>query len=337
MDPTDPNSAVQQGGGSLGLPDLQTPPTPFTGAALPVQGPNPGVVTIDQVLQLLRDDRLRGFKIDVETDTLIEADQAKEKAQRTEFVQSVGEFIAKAGPIAQAMPPLAPLIGGLLQFAVRGFKVGQELEELIESSMHKAGMLLENPPPKPPPPEEMAKLQGIQAKTQAEMAKAQADLQMAQIEAQGKVAQLQAQMQATDQKHAADLQAMSQKHEMEMTRMAADMQNQREKHQMEVHKHGLQMQQAAQSHDLAMTGKQADIEGKKQTTDAKVNAKAGKTAEGKPNEVAQIAEAVKALHEHISAPKKVVRDANGRVIGVEVAGKVKHAKRDASGRVTDLG
>jgi hypothetical protein len=181
---------MPQGGPSpMGLPDLQTPPTPFNGAQLPVLGPDPSVVTIDQVMQLLRDDRLRGFRIDVETDSLIEADQQAEKQQRTEFVQSVGEFIAKVGPIAQAMPPLAPLVGGLLQFAVRGFKVGQELEELIETTMHKAGMLLENPPPKQPSPDEQIKLEGIKAKTQAEIQKAQIDGQVSQMDAQARMRQ----------------------------------------------------------------------------------------------------------------------------------------------------
>ncbi|MDN5006423.1 hypothetical protein ACFQZO_37050, partial [Bradyrhizobium sp. GCM10027634] len=41
-------------------------------------GPPP--VTIDAVMQLLRNERMRGFKIDVETDSLVEADQNQEKA-----------------------------------------------------------------------------------------------------------------------------------------------------------------------------------------------------------------------------------------------------------------
>lgn len=266
MDPT-AMPAPQGGPSPMGLPDLQTPPTPFNGAQLPVLGPDPSVVTIDQVMQLLRDDRLRGFRIDVETDSLIEADQQAEKQQRTEFVQSVGEFIAKVGPIAQAMPPLAPLVGGLLQFAVRGFKVGQELEELIETTMHKAGMLLENPPPKQPSPDEQIKLEGIKAKVQAEIAKAQIGAQQAQADAQAKMQQTQADMQmkagelqartqADQQKAALDQQNMQATHQLETSRMLMQMEHDRERHHME-------MQRTDQSHQQAMEQKQADAEQRK--------------------------------------------------------------------------
>ena len=89
-----------------------------------------GPVTIDAVVALLRDDRMRGFRIDIETDSLVEADQTQERNDRTAFVQAIGGFFKEFGPIVQQQPAMAPLAGGLLQFAVRSYKVGAELEDL---------------------------------------------------------------------------------------------------------------------------------------------------------------------------------------------------------------
>ncbi len=121
------------------------------------QGAQP--VTIDAVVQLLRDERMRGFRIDIETDSLVEADQSQERQDATELVTSIGSFFKEFGPVVQTMPPLAPMAAQLLQFAVRRYKVGAELEETIEKSMAEVVQHLANPPPPQPNPEDQAKLQ----------------------------------------------------------------------------------------------------------------------------------------------------------------------------------
>ena len=137
-------------------------------------------VTIDAVVQLLRDDRMRGFRIDVETDSLVEADQSQERNDRTQFVQAVGGFFKEFGPVVQQMPPLAPLAGAMLQFAVRGFKVGAEMEETIEKAMAEVVAHLAKPPvPPQPTPDEQIKHATAQVKGQAEVAKANASIQEA--------------------------------------------------------------------------------------------------------------------------------------------------------------
>jgi hypothetical protein len=154
-------------------------------ASPPPQGNAQPPVTIDAVVQLLRDDRMRGFRIDIETDSLVESDQKQERADATELVTALGGFFKEFGPIVQAMPPLAPLASGLLQFAVRRYKVGAELEELIEKTMGDVAQRLANPPPPQPSPDEQIKMQTAQVKGQAEAAKAQAGIQATQMKAAG--------------------------------------------------------------------------------------------------------------------------------------------------------
>lgn len=54
--------------------------------------------TIDEVVQLLRNDSIRGFQIEIETDSTIEPDEDAEKQRRMEFVQMVGASCSRPAP-----------------------------------------------------------------------------------------------------------------------------------------------------------------------------------------------------------------------------------------------
>lgn len=100
--------------------------------------------TWDDVMGLLRNDRLRRFKVGIETDSTIYADEMAEKQARTEFVQAVTQFVAATGPVVQQAPALAPMFSEMLLFAVRAFKAGEQLEDVIEQSIQAAS---QTPPP----------------------------------------------------------------------------------------------------------------------------------------------------------------------------------------------
>ncbi|MGR6783125.1 hypothetical protein ACU6QH_00365, partial [Aeromonas veronii] len=55
-------------------------------------------VTIDQVMKLLRDERIRPFVLDIETDSTIQANEDAEKQRRTEFVGALSTVIAQLAP-----------------------------------------------------------------------------------------------------------------------------------------------------------------------------------------------------------------------------------------------
>lgn len=162
-------------------------PAPMPGTAATPQQAGPAPVTIDAVVALLRDDRMRGFRIDVEVDSMISADQAAEKAQRTEFVTAIGGYFEKFGPMLQQMPQMAPLVGGMLQWAVRGFKVGSEIEDLIEKTMAKVSDTLSQPRPPQADPAEQIKLEAAKTKAAAEANRAVTDAHVAQVEGAAKV------------------------------------------------------------------------------------------------------------------------------------------------------
>ncbi|MBY5374209.1 hypothetical protein [Rhizobium leguminosarum] len=146
--------------------------------------------TIDEVVQLLRNDSVRGFRIDIETDSTIEPDEDAEKQRRMEFVQMVGGFMQQAGAIAQQTPMLVPVMVETLLFAARGFRAGRQLENTLEQVGAQLSQSATAPrPPPEPTPEQMINLKTAQVKAGAEETKAKLSVAQAQIEHQTTVEQ----------------------------------------------------------------------------------------------------------------------------------------------------
>lgn len=99
---------------------------------------DPELVFDDEVMALLRNDKLRSFRIDIETDSTIAADEAAERAQRGEFLTVTGGFLKQSVEAIAANPALGPMMTEMLLFAVRGFRAGKNMEDAIESSMKAA-------------------------------------------------------------------------------------------------------------------------------------------------------------------------------------------------------
>src|SRR5262249_2263564 len=66
---------------------------------------------IQKAIQLLRDDIPRGYRIDIEVDTMVAGDQQVERQDATEFLKGVTEFVMGAAQIVQIQPDFAPLAG----------------------------------------------------------------------------------------------------------------------------------------------------------------------------------------------------------------------------------
>lgn len=156
------------------------------GQPAPPQPQPPQVVTIEAVMQLLRDDRMRTFHIDIETDSTIEADQNEQKARMTEYVTAFGEFVTKVMPAGEKAPELIPVFGEILTQSARVFRVSRSLETAIETAMQKLEQRAQQPPAPPQPsPDEQIKLQTTQIKANAEQGKAHAENISTALKVQG--------------------------------------------------------------------------------------------------------------------------------------------------------
>jgi hypothetical protein len=131
----------------------------------------------DEVMSILKSDKLRGFKVDIETDSTVKPNAEEEQRNRTEFLVAVMGFLEKALPAVQSGLVPLPVASELLMFGVRAFKVGPQLEEVL--NQWAGGQLPTAQPPmpgQPPPmsPEEQA-MQGLAVKEkEAHVKKAEA-------------------------------------------------------------------------------------------------------------------------------------------------------------------
>jgi len=152
-------------------------------------------------LALLKDDRLRSFSIDIETDSTIAMDEQQDKQDATEFLGAMSGFIQQAGPVLQAQPAMAPLMGEMLLFAARRYRAGRTLEGEIERTVEALkGQLAQQQQQGPPPNPEMEKVKAETETKRAELAgKQQAQQEQTALDA--KSAQADAALKAENDAH----------------------------------------------------------------------------------------------------------------------------------------
>ena len=104
-----------------------------------------------EVMQLLRNDQMRGYRVDVSLEELVRPDQERQKAMASEYLAAMTSFIETAVPAISAAPTIAPLIGEMGKFANRQFKAGREMEESFDQAMNQLVQQAQQPPEPPEP------------------------------------------------------------------------------------------------------------------------------------------------------------------------------------------
>ena len=173
---------------------------------------------IPQAIELLKNNPMRTFRVEVLADSMLLADEQQEKADRVEFLQATSSFIEKAVQGAQAAPQLTPLLMDLLKFGVTGFRVGRSLEgefdALADQQKEEQAKKQANPQPPPPNPEAI--------KAQAEAQKSQTEAQMAQAKMQQEAQLEQVKLQLAQQEATTKAQMESQRLEFEKWKTQLD-------------------------------------------------------------------------------------------------------------------
>ena len=165
-------------------------------------------ITLEKVVSLYRDQRIRPFVLEIETDSTIQPDEDAQKQRATEFVTAVGGFLQQAVAAVTTLPESAPLAAEMLQFTASQFRAGRTLDGAIDEFADKMKQVASQP--KPPPPEQVkAEAEAKAAEQEAEIRKqeAQSEGVRAQAEAQTKEVENAERMQALQAKEANDQQA----------------------------------------------------------------------------------------------------------------------------------
>lgn len=186
----------------------------------------------DEAFALLMNDRLRGFRIDIETDSTIQPDEDAEKERRTEFVTAIGGIIQQAVPLILQVPEMAGLISETLLFVARGFRAGRQLEDQIEQSMNaiqeRIAQQMQQQPEQDPTI--AAKAQAMEQETahkgQMNELEVSHRAQMNQLEIQKMMDKANAEIEVKQRTADTDMQLMGQKGELELNHGKAKLKDQ---------------------------------------------------------------------------------------------------------------
>ena len=284
---------------------------------------------IPQALMLLQDKPLRSFRIQVDSDSLVQIDEQQNKRDRVEFLQAMGGFLTQALPMGQQAPQLVPMLVELLKFGVGAYKKAEPIEGAIDQAMEQMKQqqqqMAANPTPPPPDPE-MLKLQGQQQIEQMKMqATAQADQMRVQADAQNAQTQAQFDMQVEQMKLQAESQLEGQKQQFEMALANQELQvkERQERYKSELDA-ATKITIALLSADPNKSVEEANAQATQLTSQISenINAAMAQMAQSSENMAAMHGQTLAQLGnvvQSLGAPKRIIRGADGRVAGVEAA------------------
>lgn len=214
------------------------------------QQPDPQIVKTaqmpswEEIIAVLKDDLLRSYKIDIETNSTIDVEATEDQKNVADFMNAMGQLMAGLTPMVEkgAMPFEAAQ--SILLAVVRKYRFGTEVEEQFQNMK---------------PPADKGNPEADKAK--ADMAKAQADGQLEMQKLQQKAQQEQAQLQADTQAQIMQLKADQQvalitaqaKKEAEIAALQAKSESENAKLQMQ---RGIEQMKADIQRDTALKSAQ---------------------------------------------------------------------------------
>ena len=281
---------------------------------------------VPQAIDMLKNNPMRTFRIEVATDSMLYQDEQQEKEDRVAFLGAVGTYLEKTVQAAQTMPPEAtPLLMDLLKFGVTGYRVGRvvegEFDNVVDAIKEQAKQ-----PKQPKPDPEMLK---IQMEAQARQAELQSEVQAREheIQLEAQKQQAQADNDMRERQHKAELDQALARQQLEFDTWKAQLENETKILVAELQAKTTLKQQYMQANPLADPLVDIDHNGNMHLTDEiqgvlhAVNQNVAELIQANHLHNQELAAKQQAAHEalveHMTRPKTVVRDANGKIIGVK--------------------
>jgi len=286
---------------------------------------------LQAAIQMLSNSTIRDFHIAVEADSLAQIDEQAEKQGAQEAIQAIGMFLREAIPMISQAPETLPMASEMLLFLVRRFRAGRGLESAVEQAMkalqEKAAAAAQQPPQNP----EMMKLQADQQAEQMRMqAQAQTDQMRMQADAQMAQAQAQLDMQMQQAKVQAEMQLEQMKAEFETAKQNNELQiKAREMAGREEYERWKAELDAATKIMVARIGSNPGVDLPViEAASSQITNELGAPIVDAVNKMVEMHDQMANMHgqtmqnigeaiKKLGAPKRVVRGADGMVIGVE--------------------
>lgn len=165
--------------------------------------------TWDEILGLLRNDLLRNYRIDIETNSTVDAEATEDKQDMGELLNAIAQFFNGIAPLVEKGIMPFEAAKAMLMAVVRRYKFGPELEDQLAALKE---------PPRQDPNQDPAK--------QAELAKVQLEGQIAKQEADARQRELQMEMAFKEKEHQLKMEELERKaeesrqaHQMKISQM----------------------------------------------------------------------------------------------------------------------
>jgi hypothetical protein len=281
---------------------------------------------VPQAIAMLKDNPMRTFRIEVATDSMLYQDEQREKEDRVAFLGAVGQFLERATQASQGMPPEAtPLLMDLLKFGVTGYRVGR----VLEGEFDNVADAIKEQAKQPKQPKQDPEMMKIQMEAQARQAELQNETQIRQQEIQLEVQKQEAQAQndMKERQHKAELDQALEKQRLEFDAWKSKLENETKIFVAELEAKTKLKQQHMQANPTLDPLLDIDLDGNAHLTDeitsvlSAVNQNVAELINANYAHNQELAAkqemAHQALVEHMTRPKTVIRDANGKIIGVK--------------------
>lgn len=298
----------------------------------------------EEIIGLLRSPSMRQFRIDIETDSTIAGTLESDLTGLKEVLGGVAELLTEMGPVVQSGALPVDAAKELVMAVIRRARLGTAVEDAFDK--------MQAPNPTPPPPDHSIEVAQIKAASDERIAqiKSQAEMQQTQFQHEmiARTEQMkssfeqerhknetvfQIQQQAITKDHEAALEQLKMQNEsarqadqLETQRMIADANNQTKLMIAEVgakmaaqqQNHDAQMQSMQQAHEKATQAIDGDQKTEQLEAGGRIDAKAAKQAPAAADYKAQedFTASIKELVAHLKQPKRIIRDENGKIVGV---------------------
>jgi len=171
------------------------------------------------VLDAIQDEDMRCYRINIATDSMVALDQAQEKADGLDLLNTCGQFFQQMQQMIEQYPGLATFGMELMQNMVRRFKGGKELDAVFGSALAQIKMIADQKQkaaaqPRPPDPM-MEQVNATREANQMRFQIDQAKLQIDQQESYQKTMQAQAEAQARMQASQVDVEVAYRKAQLD--------------------------------------------------------------------------------------------------------------------------
>jgi hypothetical protein len=293
-------------------------------------------VTPDLVFNFLRDQRIRPFVLDIETDSTIVPDEDAVKKRSTEFLGALATALSQLAPMVAQQPESAPFAAEVLKFAIAPFRGGRPLEASVDEFSEMMKGVAQQPKPNP-------EAERMQAEGQAKQAEMQLRAQEGQANQQAKQMEMKFKMEETAEKLKLDMR------KLDLEERKIDLEE--AKYEGELSRLTREFNERDVDRDInredAMIGAgippDFSFERERETTKALVEAvnedreQLTRAVDAMVDQGEAVVGAVNEIQETLAQPKRLVKDTKtGEILGVQVGDKFQPVTRDADGDVSGL-